>query len=106
MLRFTSDSGAPVMALMTTRFIATGGLISAISRLSVSRMPYQTLSMPSVSITGRMAGMVSRMMEKLSSTRPSRNSRTIIATRKPVRVRPHSATSATSSCGTSSLVSM
>jgi hypothetical protein len=106
MLRFTSASGAPVIALITTRFIVTGGLISAISRLSVSSTPYHTLSMPSSAITGRIAGMVSRMIEKLSSTSPSRNSSAIIATRNPVRPKLSSVTSAASSCGTRSLVSM
>src|SRR5687767_10203550 len=74
-----SASGARVMDLMTTRFIATGGEMSANSKLMVNSTPYQTLSMPSWFSTGTMTGVVMRMIEIDSSTRPSTNSNAITA---------------------------
>ena len=62
--------------------------------------------MPSASITGRMTGVVIRMIEIDSRIRPSTSISTITAIMKPVWDTLYSSASATASAGMFSLVSM
>src|SRR5690606_41912043 len=60
--RMMSANGASVMALMVNKFIPTGGVIMAISRLITRRTPYQMGLMPKCIMAGKIMGMVIRMM--------------------------------------------
>ena len=61
---------APEIPLITNRFIPNGGVISANSKLIISRVPYQIGLMPSSSMTGKIIGVVINMIAIVSRTIP------------------------------------
>ena len=66
-------SGAFEMPLITKRFMPTGGVIMASSRLIINKMPYQIGSMPRAIIVGSRIGVVIRMIAMDSSEPPHLN---------------------------------